>query len=81
MAIRNPPQSSIDFEISPSFLPKEAAELIATTTKVWDGVASINLDEATFANAILPILHDEDARSQRATDSLGCVRCLPTGHP
>lgn len=63
---RTPPQEAIDFDIDPSLFPKEAAELIATAIEVWDQVAAIPPADATFANAILPILHEENARSQRA---------------
>ncbi|OAA70103.1 Peptidase M3A/M3B [Akanthomyces lecanii RCEF 1005] len=66
MTTRQPPQPPIDFEILPSFFEKEATELIAATTQVYDRVAAIPPEDATFANAILPLLHDEDARSQHA---------------
>ncbi|KAJ3479332.1 hypothetical protein NLG97_g8347 [Lecanicillium saksenae] len=63
---RKPPQDPLDFDIEPSLFLTEAAELIAHANQVWDQVAAVPLAEATFANAILPILHEEDARSQRA---------------
>ncbi|TQV95328.1 hypothetical protein V2A60_009638 [Cordyceps javanica] len=65
-AIRRPPQPPIDFDVEPSFFASEAAELIAATGRVWDQVAAVPLEDATFASAVLPILRDEDARSQRA---------------
>ncbi|KAJ6787824.1 hypothetical protein PWT90_09702 [Aphanocladium album] len=66
MNSRKPPQDPIDFDIEPSLFETEAADLIASANKVWDQVASIPPGDATFANAILPILHEENARSQRA---------------
>lgn len=65
MPPRTPPQAPIDFAVDPSFFTTEAAAAVAASDKVWDQVAAIPPSDATFTTAVLPLLHDEDARSVR----------------
>lgn len=66
---RKPPQAPLRFDIEPSFFAKEAKAIIAASDEIWNKVAAIPPSEASFATAILPIIHDENSRSARS-------RCL-----
>ncbi|KAK5994773.1 Saccharolysin-like protein [Cladobotryum mycophilum] len=61
-----PPQPPPGFNWEPSFIIAEAKRLIVATTQVWDRIAQIPLEHATFENAFLPILHDENSRMATA---------------
>ncbi|KAL7793038.1 hypothetical protein V8C37DRAFT_379099 [Trichoderma ceciliae] len=56
------PQPPPDFGLDPASIIQQAEALITASTKVWDIVAQISPEEATFANAILPLIRDENDR-------------------
>ncbi|KAK4442706.1 hypothetical protein QBC34DRAFT_338256 [Podospora aff. communis PSN243] len=62
-----PSQPPTVFDATPKSLVDEAQHLIAQTKATWDAIAAnIGVEEATFANVILPIVHHENARLFRA---------------
>lgn len=60
--MKQPPEDPPRWDLSPSTFNETAERLIKTSTAVWDHVASIKPEEADFENAVLPIIHDEQAR-------------------
>jgi metallopeptidase MepB len=54
------------FSYTPSAILETADALIAASTKVWDHVATIPPEQATFANAVKPLGDDENARQAQA---------------
>ncbi|EHK18142.1 uncharacterized protein TRIVIDRAFT_45218 [Trichoderma virens Gv29-8] len=56
------PQPPPDFTLDPASIVQHTELLIAASAKVWDAVAQISPDEATFSNAILPLICDENDR-------------------
>lgn len=67
MAFQLPPQPPPSFNLAPSSFFEEAEKLVKASAQVWDKVAQIRLSDATFENAILPIIHDENHRLGRAS--------------
>lgn len=66
MTLARPPQAPLNFNIlDPSSFIKEAEDLVATSAQVWDKVAKITPEDATFTNAIFPIVYDENTRTAR----------------
>lgn len=61
-----PPQAPVNFDIEPSALLSEAKSLIRATDKVWDDVAQISPKDATFQNAVMPLIHIDNAVKSRA---------------
>ncbi|KAH6651859.1 hypothetical protein BKA67DRAFT_521610 [Truncatella angustata] len=57
-----PPQPPPFFSYTPNAIAEAADALIAASAKVWDHVATIAPNDATFANSIQPIIDDENAR-------------------
>lgn len=49
-------------DYDPESLKTAAGRLIANSTRVWDRVALIPPYEASFANAVQPLIHDENER-------------------
>lgn len=61
---RNPPQAPPLFTATASSLVSDAKALCDKTRKVLDGiVASVQAEDATFENVVLPIAQDEDAQA------------------
>ncbi|KAL7935484.1 hypothetical protein V8C35DRAFT_299585 [Trichoderma chlorosporum] len=56
------PQPPPDFTLDPASIVQRAELLIVASAKAWDAVAQIPPDEATFDNAILPLIRDENDR-------------------
>lgn len=56
------PQAPPDFTLDAASIVQQAEALVAASDKVWNVVAQIPPEEATFANAILPLIRDENAR-------------------
>ncbi|KND93220.1 Thimet oligopeptidase [Tolypocladium ophioglossoides CBS 100239] len=66
MALAKPPQASLNFNIlNPSSFIKEAKDLVVTSAQVWEKVAKITPQDATFTGAISPIIYDENTRTAR----------------
>ncbi|KAL5092465.1 hypothetical protein Trisim1_001718 [Trichoderma cf. simile WF8] len=57
-----PPQPPPDFTLDAASIVQQAELLIATSAKVWDAVAQIPPEEATFDSAILPLIRNENDR-------------------
>ncbi|KAF3076057.1 Saccharolysin [Trichoderma lentiforme] len=57
-----PPQPPPDFTLDAASIVQQAELLIATSAKVWDAVAQIPPEKATFDSAILPLIRDENDR-------------------
>jgi metallopeptidase MepB len=60
------PQRPPFFSYTPSSLTAAAEGLIAASSKVWDLVALIKPDQATFSNSIQPIIDDENERARQS---------------
>lgn len=56
------PQPPPDFSLDPASIIQLAEALISASDKVWDAVAQIPPQEATFVSAILPLIRDENDR-------------------
>lgn len=63
MSTMKPPQAPPFFSYTPDTIKEAAGQLIAASARVWDHVATIPPQDATFANSIQPIIDDENARS------------------
>lgn len=61
-----PPQPPPSIDHTPESLTKTADRLVTTLGKVWDQVALVPETEATFENAIQPLIDEEN---QRQTES------------
>lgn len=57
-----PPQPLPFLDYTPESLKTATDRLIAKSSKVWDQVAVIPPPGATFANAVLPLIHEENER-------------------
>lgn len=66
MAARIPPQPPFNFNVDPATLLEVAEKLVASSKRVWDHVAQISSDKATFITAIVPIINDENERLTRS---------------
>ncbi|KAM0816630.1 hypothetical protein AB5N19_02432 [Seiridium cardinale] len=76
-ATNKPPQAPPFFSYTPASLIEAANNLIAASGKAWDQVATIPPNEATFANAIQPLIDDENARSAQSR----IIWFIPTASP
>ncbi|RFU76608.1 thimet oligopeptidase [Trichoderma arundinaceum] len=56
------PQPPPNFGLDAVSILQQAEALITASAKVWDAIAQIAPEEATFSNAILPLIHDENDR-------------------
>lgn len=61
-----PPQRPPFIDHTPESLIETAGRLISTLGKVWDRIALIPVSDATFENAVQPLIDEEN---QRLTDS------------
>lgn len=61
-----PPQPPPFIDHTPESLIKTADRVVTTLSRVWDQVALIPVSEATFENAIQPLINEEN---QRLTES------------
>jgi metallopeptidase MepB len=58
-------QPPVFFDATPSSLKSDAERIIAATVATWDAIVSqVQTQDATFENCIMPILQDENTRSQ-----------------
>jgi len=64
MMQKSPPVAPLRFDVSPSELVNRAKYLLAASAAVWNNLAKISPEDASFANVILPILQDENALSE-----------------
>lgn len=66
MTPATPPQPPVTFDIAPQDLLSETEAIIATTVALEDQLASdLTPSTATFANLLLPILHNDHASAHR----------------
>jgi len=77
MAPPDPPQPPLSFDIDALGLIKEAEDIVASSMGVWNAVAQIAPQDASFHNVILPIARDENIRTNRARP----IRFLETVSP
>lgn len=60
--LKKPPQAPPSFVATPTSIIDDTKRLIAQSRKVQDEVSSgVTLDAATFGNALLPLVHDENS--------------------
>ena len=60
--MKQPPEKPPRWDLSPSTFKETVERLTKASTAVWDHVASIKPEHAGFESAILPIIHNEQAR-------------------
>lgn len=64
--LKSPPQSPPDFAIAPAQLLSETQALIASSDALQDALAQrLTPADATFANVLLPLLHDDHRAARR----------------
>lgn len=62
------PQPPVQLDCTPSSLIEDSKAILAQTKSVWDNiVATIKPEDASFANVILPIIHDENVRMAKGS--------------
>lgn len=72
-----PPQAPVNFDIEPSAILSEVESLIKATDKVWDDVAKISPQDATFETAIMPLIRIDNAVRSRANFLCFFDSCSP----
>lgn len=62
------PQPPVELDCTPASLIEESKAILAQTKNVWDNiVATVKPEDASFANVILPIIHDENVRMAKGS--------------
>ncbi|GAM37137.1 Prd1 homolog [Talaromyces pinophilus] len=65
--LKKPPQAPPTFVATPTSIIEDTKRLIARSRKAQDDVANgVKPEDATFANALLPLAHDENAMTLEA---------------